>query len=765
MSPLAILCVLVTMVAWSLLATVVESVELVADADNDLLFLAWDNPLFSGSLVDYATICPTVFSALVLAAYAMCSGSSTVDLLVRASRGAIRGIAGSPFWHALVKGDLLGLVLLALGTTFDMTLSLIRPQWADRIYADLAIHQDVPVVVAVLLPSALMVGCLIAAPSLLAYGSGMLGVFMDNTGVQSPRCHNLEYLGVPAPYSGQRDVAFRRLFCEGELAGFELAEWWEEFVETQLYNWERFQLVAFTTVLAVVAIFFIAEWAFIEIQRDSTCVAWLDTLASAPTTDNGDTVANEVGTPVESRPSGTHHSADQTTVSTTKDAATSTDADNNLAVMDQMASRIRDLERVNSTSTTTVTRLQAETYDLAYELMTKNQSLLTTQEECANLESLLAQQRELQNTNEARMTNLQKQIAALVSSNNALQEQVAAQSLQLQEQAAQQPVAATIVAPVEAPVVTTPIQELEAPVAETSVMMVDSRPQPTEYHHHHYHHEALRSDKRLAAQLRRQLQRARRQRRNLIAGNSKCREQLSAKERAMDDAAMALEAQLKAVSQLKERNEAQLRTIAALEMENNERDAEVADFEKQHDAYVADLKRRLADQTAVVESLWGKAREKDGQIAELEGKLRSQSEAIQDKDSKVDVTESMYQAFLEERDEDIEKKDKEIQRQEKLIQKKDKEIQRLKESKDTLSQELEQSKQKLEQTTKDYNVQRAQVLKNANTIEKLRRRVQQEGQATQGGQPISRGAPQPTNEEPREKPAAPGTSQPPPASS
>lgn len=153
MSPLVIFCVLVTMVARSLLATIVESIELTADVDNDLLFLAWDSPLFSGSLVDYATICPTVFSALVLAAYAMCSGLSTFDLLVRASRGVIRGIAGSPVWHALVKGDLLGLVFLALGTTFDMALSLIRPQWANCIYADLAIHQDVPVVVAILVSS------------------------------------------------------------------------------------------------------------------------------------------------------------------------------------------------------------------------------------------------------------------------------------------------------------------------------------------------------------------------------------------------------------------------------------------------------------------------------------------------------------------------------------------------------------------------------------------------------------------------------------
>ncbi|EFQ96776.1 hypothetical protein MGYG_09203 [Nannizzia gypsea CBS 118893] len=736
------------MVAWSLLATIVESIELAADADNDLLFLAWDNPLFSGSLVDYATICPTVFSALVLAAYAMCSGPSTFNLLVCASRGVIRGISGSPVWHALVKGDLLGLVLLALGTTFDMTLSLIRPQWADRIYADLAIHRDVPVVVAILLPSALVVGCFIVAPSLLAYGSGMFGVFMDNTGMQSPGCYNLGYPGVPFPYSGQREVAFRRLFCEGELAGFELADWWKEFVETQLYNWELFQLVAFTTVLAVVAIVFIAEWAFIEIQRDSASVTWLDTLISAPATDNGDTVANKVGTPVESRPSGTHHDADQTIVSTasssssttttttTKDAATETDADNSLAVMNQMESRIRDLECVNST---TASRLQAETYDLAYELMTKNQSLLTTQEECADLKSLLAQQRELHQTQEARMTSLQQQNAALVSSNDALQAQVNAQSLELQ-QAAQQLVAAPVVTPVKAPVVTTPVQELEAPVVATSVMMVDSRPPPAHYHHHHYHHGALRSDKRQAALLRRQLQQARRQRRNLIAGNSKCREQLSAQERAVDDATMALKAQTEAVCRLTERNEVQLRTIAALEMENNERDAEVVDFEKQHDAYVADLKQRLSDQTAM-EKL-------RSQVEAAAKKEKDHNSNDEKKDSELKLVESMYTAFLEERDEDIVKKDEDIQR-------KDNEIQKLTESKDVLSQELEQSKQeleqskqKLEQTTKDYNVQRAQVLKNANTIEKLRRRVQQEGQAVPGGQPIPRGAPQPTKEEP-----------------
>ncbi|KAM5436472.1 hypothetical protein MferCBS31731_005750 [Microsporum ferrugineum] len=700
------------------ISAIVHGIEHPVDADNDLLFLAWENPLLAWSIVDYATICPTVFSALVLAAYAMCSGLSTVNLLVRVSRGVFTGIAGSSIWHALAKGDLLGLVFLVLGFTFDTTYSLLRPQWAERIYADLAIHPDVPVVGAVLLPSTFMVACFIVGPSLLAFWSGMYGAFMDNSGVQSRGCHYHGYTSVPLAYQRQRDVGFQRLFCEGEIVGFELVDRWEEFVEAQLYNWEMFQLVAFTAVLAVVCIFFIVEWLYVESHSESTCLGWLNGLSfnfvDAATAVNGDAAANAVGTPVESQPSGTHHGADKT-----KQEDANPDADKNLAVMNQMASRIRDLERTSSHSISTVTRLRAEVHHLALELMTKQQSLLTSQEECADLKSLLATERELTNNQDASVTSLQEQLRALLSTNEALQAKVSAQSLELQK-------AAQVPAPVKAPV-DTPV---EAPVKTVAT-------RPAKY-------DEVRPDNHHTALLKRQLKRARRHRRTLIAGNAKCHEQLSAQESAIEEAGMALAAQLEAVSQLTARNEAQLRSLAALEMENNERDAEVADFEKQHDAFVADLKRRLSDQTAVVENLWSQAREKDATIAELQEKLSSQGSGSQqpdhaskdrDMDCELMVVESMYDALIAEKDQEI--KD--------------------------LADEKESLRKRLEQRAKEFDLQRAEFLKQANTIEKLRRRLRpregqqqpsREGQSSREGQP-SRDQPEPSRATRSSRPSRP----------
>ncbi|KAK2836076.1 hypothetical protein FQN49_006711, partial [Arthroderma sp. PD_2] len=114
----------------------------------DDLFL-WEKPLLAWSM-DYATICPTVFSAIVLTAYAMCSGPSTAVILARAVRAVLRGIAGSSIWRALSKGDLLGLVLLVIGNAFDTAYALLRPQWAESIYSDLAISEETATVGALL---------------------------------------------------------------------------------------------------------------------------------------------------------------------------------------------------------------------------------------------------------------------------------------------------------------------------------------------------------------------------------------------------------------------------------------------------------------------------------------------------------------------------------------------------------------------------------------------------------------------------------------
>ncbi|EGC49481.1 conserved hypothetical protein [Histoplasma capsulatum var. duboisii H88] len=247
-----------------------------------------ENPLLvAESILDHTMTCPLVFSAVLFVAFVLLSfvpacasvherlssvnGPVTIAKAVSIVRASPAGKHMAAAWsplratlsRAYSQDGALGVARLAA----NLAVSAFRQTWVHRLYRWISPSDEVVLLGVLFMPVTLYCGYVNFGAPACAYLSGLLVGIANDSGLRTSSCdYVITSIYTPVDSLRQQDTRLQRLYCSGELSGFDMRAEWKEWMEHQLYSLEMFHFALFVSLVALAFLPTFIVWTFIKLK-------------------------------------------------------------------------------------------------------------------------------------------------------------------------------------------------------------------------------------------------------------------------------------------------------------------------------------------------------------------------------------------------------------------------------------------------------------------------------------------------------------------
>ncbi|EEQ83630.2 uncharacterized protein BDCG_00435 [Blastomyces dermatitidis ER-3] len=330
-----------------------------------------ESPLLAAeSILDSTMMCPLVFSAVLFVALALLSfipvcvsvhkmlstgkGPITVAKVIRIVFASLVGKHMVTAWSSLhttlsriySQDGALGAARFAV----DRAVSAFRQTWAYRLYRWISPSGQVISFRTLFPPFMLYCGYIKFGAPACAYLSGLLAGIANDSELRISSCDYV-ITGIYAPVEKHRwhDDRLQNLYCSGALSGFVTRTEWKEWIEQKLYSLEMFHLALFVSLVALAFLPTFILYTVISLKDFDYVIVRKADLAAMKVAENP--------TPKKAgRASGVIPARNGT-------IGNRTSASQRTLMIDQLKSRIRELEVCNLDSTSMIRALEGKSWN------------------------------------------------------------------------------------------------------------------------------------------------------------------------------------------------------------------------------------------------------------------------------------------------------------------------------------------------------------------------------------------------------------------
>ncbi|PGH01682.1 hypothetical protein GX51_05128, partial [Blastomyces parvus] len=244
-----------------------------AAAASAIITTVSENSLLAAEpILDSNMTCPLIFSAVLFVAFALLSfiplcvrvhkrlgtdkGPITVakaiSIVVAGLSGQHMVTASSPLHTTLSRIYLQDGALGVARFAVDRAVSAFRQTWVYRLYRWIAPNGQVVLFRALCLSFTLYCGCLIFGAPACAYLSGLFAGVANGSQLHISSCDYVIASIYPPVYQQRwQDDRLQNLYCSGKVSGFYLRTEWAEWIDQKLYSLEMFHLALFVSLVAL----------------------------------------------------------------------------------------------------------------------------------------------------------------------------------------------------------------------------------------------------------------------------------------------------------------------------------------------------------------------------------------------------------------------------------------------------------------------------------------------------------------------------------